>query len=825
MSGMGCPFGRHKPFGADLVELEVAKIVSSYRTKGFGTVLLHEFVPERKLKRRMTPMRRRLRLPEITAISFLVLLVFFFFRKILYPLKPLYGSDFILQFYPWKKFAFDYFWSHGSIPFWNPYTLSGTPFIANIQASMFYPMGFFYYIMSPERAYTFSTIMHCVLGGVFMYGFMRSLPVSISASFFSAVVFSFNGFLMGHLYAGHLTFVQNYVWIPFIFYLVLKFSREKRLVHAVCGGFLLGVQILGGFPQIAFYTILSSCLYLLFSSTRFLRRVAYKDVSIVVLGIMIFLFLGFCVAAIQIFPTLQFTALSTRAGGVSYEMATYDSLNPKEVLAFIIPDIFGNAVDGTYWRSPETWHFWETCGYVGILPLLLALVKTKDEELRRIRFFFGTLAGLCLFLALGKYNPLYHFVYRLPGFHSFRIPAQIIFLYVFGIAVLAGMGMNQLRDDSWRFNRGSGLLFIGSGALLCLLMVGVHFFPFRFFLMFFKNFSEGPVIHANLALLYQRVSGSVDKSAFLFFASLLLLLASKNKPALKPFLNILAPLVIVTDLFVFGSQFVETVKIRTPPVKEKAIAELPKDPVQGRVITTGDSFGPNDGLRHGFPSILGYDPLMMRRYAYYIFSSQDYAPNDHVVNLGSIRQPGSKLMKLLHVKKIVVRGAVEDLDNDLPYANIVGRASLKRPEEILPFMKSDQFDPKKMVILEQIAERKNPLKPATEPLVWDCSVLDYRCDRISLKASLNRAGYLVLSEINYPGWYATVDGKKTEILCGNYMFRVIPLEGGTHEIRLTFISWPFRFGALVSLLAIIVSVGVVMGRRGKAGNAGVGQER
>jgi hypothetical protein len=761
---------------------------------------------------------------DLLAIMIFALGVLVFFRRLLLSQESLYGADFALYFFPLKKFIHDHLLKTGSLPFWNIYQFSGTPLIANIQASLFYPLGFLYYLLTPERAYVYSTVMHVMLGGVFMYGFMRALPVSPSASFVSTVIFSFNGFFMGHLYAGHLTFVQNYVWVPFIFYFVMRFSRERLLVYAVCGGLLLGIQILGGFPQISFYTILSSFLYLLFSSVMFFRRRAYNDISTMPLGIGIFVLLGFSVAAVQLFPTLEFTTLSTRAGGVSYQMATYDSLNPKELLAFFIPDIFGNAVDGTYWRSSEVWHFWETCGYVGILPLLLALVKTKNVELRRIKCFFGMLAGLALFLALGKYNPLYPLVYRLPGFPSFRIPAQIIFLYVFGMATLAGIGMQEAREDAWKFNRGSVLLFIGIGALLCLFMVALYLTPFQFFLLFLKKFSEGPVAHANLASLYERVTGSVCKSAFLFAASLLLLFGSKNKPSLRSYLNILAPLIIAVDLFVFGSQFVRPTEIWTPPEKEEAISEFPRNPVQGRVITTGDLFSANDGVRYGFPSILGYDPLVTRRYVYYILSSQGYPPNDHVVNLGSISQPESKLLKLLHVKKIFFNGAVKDSDNDLPYANIVSSVSIKRPDEILPFMKSDQFDPRKMVLLEQNKQRNNSLEPITEPLVWDCSVLDYHYESISMKASVNQPGYLVLSEIYYPGWYATVDGKKAEILCGNYMFRVIPLGKGMHEIRLKFISWPFRIGALVSLLAIIVSAWAIMGRTRKAENAEDRQE-
>ena len=142
----------------------------------------------------------------------LILVALFFFREIAFKVKPLLGLDFISQFYPWKKFIYDHVWSHGALPLWNPYLLSGLPFITNMQASMFYPLGFLYYLVPPEWAYGYATIGHCILGSVFMYLFMRGLSASPAGSLISAFVFSFNGYFMGHLYAGHLSFVQNYVW-------------------------------------------------------------------------------------------------------------------------------------------------------------------------------------------------------------------------------------------------------------------------------------------------------------------------------------------------------------------------------------------------------------------------------------------------------------------------------------------------------------------------------------------------------------------------------------------------------------------------------------
>ena len=71
-----------------------------------------------------------------------------------------------------------------------------------------------------------------------------------------------------------------------------------------------------------------------------------------------------------------------------------------------------------------------------------------------------------------------------------------------------------------------------------------------------------------------------------------------------------------------------------------------------------------------------------------------------------------------------------------------------------------------------------------------------------------------MSEIIYPGWKATVDGEKATILPGNFLFRVIPLNEGEHEVHLFFISWPFRIGACITLLSLIGSIWFIL-RRGK----------
>ncbi|MFH1624739.1 MAG: YfhO family protein [Pseudomonadota bacterium] len=575
--------------------------------------------------------------------------------------------------------------------------------------------------------------------------------------------------------------------------------------YAFAGGLILGVQILGGFPQVAFYTILGCLAFGSFHLFILLKDRIFDKALRVSGGMIVFLLIGLALAAVQILPTFEFMGISTRAGGVSYAMATYESLHPKELLAFLVPDIFGNAVDKTYWRSSQTWHFWESCGYVGILPLCLLFVRTENSAVRRLRIFFIILMILSLCLALGKFNPLYPFICRLPGFGSFRIPAQIIFLYVFGVAVISGMGTQRILEGEYEFNKAFFPFMVAAVTLVGVMTIGLRFYPFQFFFQLFQGFAEGPVVNANMAKLYERISLSIEKSALLFLCSFILLLIQKRLQWLgRPTLGILIPGLLFVDLYLFGAQFVKPQEFSSEAEKQFVAGQLSRDPVQGRVASIEDDYvRANDGIRFRFPSILGYDPLILKRYVEYILSSQGWPSNEHVVNLARVDDPNAKLLKLLNLKQVISAKDVQPLENDMPYAHMVEFSIVKPRDAVLPFMKSETFDPRNMVVLEYEYGDGVRHEGRGEAFVASCSVSRYTNESMTVKTSANRSGYLVLSEIFYPGWQAEVDGERAPIVCGNYIFRVIPLDKGEHEVHLYFVSWPFRVGGVISIVTLV----------------------
>lgn len=61
-----------------------------------------------------------------------------------------------------------------------------------------------------------------------------------------------------------------------------------------------------------------------------------------------------------------------------------------------------------------------------------------------------------------------------------------------------------------------------------------------------------------------------------------------------------------------------------------------------------------------------------------------------------------------------------------------------------------------------------------------------RPNELHYTAESQKGGVLVMSEIYYPGWTATVDGKTVDIARVDYVLRAIRLEGGKHEVVLTY---------------------------------------
>ena len=140
--------------------------------------------------------------------------------------------------------------------------------------------------------------------------------------------------------------------------------------------------------------------------------------------------------------------------------------------------------------------------------------------------------------------------------------------------------------------------------------------------------------------------------------------------------------------------------------------------------------------------------------------------------------------------------------NALPRAYAVPHSIVLNSEtQILSELQSPDFDPYQVVILEEA----RPVEESPNSFSFDSSYAQislYEPNRVIVESNLPEPGWVVLTDLYYPGWTAEVDGQKEHIYQANYLFRAVPVPAGLHVI--TFQFWPpsFTYGLTASLIAL-----------------------
>jgi hypothetical protein len=88
--------------------------------------------------------------------------------------------------------------------------------------------------------------------------------------------------------------------------------------------------------------------------------------------------------------------------------------------------------------------------------------------------------------------------------------------------------------------------------------------------------------------------------------------------------------------------------------------------------------------------------------------------------------------------------------------------------------------------LRQTAIVDRPLELEAGDGSEEVKTLQYEPNSIELSTQSSRSSLLVLSETNYPGWKAWLDGRPTPIYPADIALRGIPVPRGTHHIRMEF---------------------------------------
>jgi uncharacterized membrane protein YfhO len=85
-------------------------------------------------------------------------------------------------------------------------------------------------------------------------------------------------------------------------------------------------------------------------------------------------------------------------------------------------------------------------------------------------------------------------------------------------------------------------------------------------------------------------------------------------------------------------------------------------------------------------------------------------------------------------------------------------------------------------------------------------LLAYSTDALELSVDAPSAGYVVVNELHYPGWRATVGGRPSIILRANALVRAVHVPRGRHRVELRYAPSGVRALRILALVVLALSL-------------------
>jgi O-antigen/teichoic acid export membrane protein len=395
-------------------------------------------------------------------------------------------SDLVLENLVWKQFIVESLRS-GQIPLWNPHLFAGVPFLAAGQHSALYPLSTLFYVLPLVKAYGLFALLQLWMAGGTMYLLGRVLRLGRFPALIAGMTYQLSAFFVVSIVFPMI--IAAAAWLPLLLAIVEIMIRKQEekgsgpfvpIVYVLVGAIALGIHVLAGHPEILVYTLLVTAYYALARLLMLWHRLGnWRPALRLGAWLAVMLALGLGLGAVQLIPMFELVTQNFRQGSVTYADVVGWAYPTRQVVTFLVPDFFGNPAHHGYWdlvsrqwvpidRVAGThWgikNYVEAGSYVGIMPLLLALVgllphrrrdAVQDQSTpparvpsgartnRRQVWIFAVLALASLLFVFG--TPLYALLYYgLPGVSQLHSPFRWVFPYTLSVAVLAGYGASRL---------------------------------------------------------------------------------------------------------------------------------------------------------------------------------------------------------------------------------------------------------------------------------------------------------------------------------------------------------------------------------------------
>jgi len=797
-------------------------------------------------------------------ILFIIIGLVFIYRQVIFEGKILFPSNFLAQFYlPWRTEKFPG-WEAGiphkpigddqirifypertftnemlannTIPLWNPYIFAGTPFLANFQSAIFYPLNILYFFLPQIIAWSFLLFIQPIMALFFMYLFLSLFRLKKPAIWLGAISFGFSGFMLVWSQENAVV-AQSALWLPLVLFGIERYLNTKKNLYYLVVIIALTCSLLAGFFQVTFYIFAFSFFYSIFRIKTLSLPLTYliKIISIYVFSL--------CLSAIQLIPSIEAFLESPRSTSSAWYLFEGYLLPITHLFNAFVPDIFGN---------PGAYNFFgrgfyrETILCAGLVPFIFFVFATFKRKINPIIGFFTFSAFLSFFLTLDSPITRWFFQLPLPLLPTF-LPSRILIITAFSIATLSAFGLSIFIEQKEKKDS-KLILRILSFFYISLFLIALYGFLLLNYsnTPFFQKLNDYIIRHgssptkANILVLLKNIILPFIMLTFLFV--LLRLKKLFN-------LSILGIIILtLTGQFYFLNKYIVIGDLGFLYPKNAAISFLKSRNSLDRFLTLRQPMEENISMYAHIYSVEGANPVFPRRYGELLFAIKN---NGKIVkNIPRIEarlsELGDKenffedkrrirLLSLLGIKYVLYFDDQNPKNSNinkfpqnlfrpiwqnnnwygLEYTKVLPRVFLtntihiqRNGQKIVDSLFDNNFDLSSNIILEEKPSElfsfpQNRIDLQKVSLDSSVKIAQYEPQKIEIITRTDKPQMLFLSDNYYPGWKAYIDNKETKIYRANYTFRSVYLPQGNHVVKFIYQPLSFSIGFTISLLSFV----------------------
>lgn len=801
-------------------------------------------------------------LPHLVALAIFFIVTVFFFHPLFFENKTLQQYD-IQQFIGSSKAIEDYRNATGEEPLWTNSMFSGMPaYLVSVQ----WGNQAIAYMKTVLALFLPHPIANIFIAFVCYYVLLLCFRIRPYLAIGGAIAFGLSSFMIIGLAAGHNGRIGAIAFMPLIMAGIHLVFTGRRIPGFGVTAAAMALHLRENHVQMTYYLLLIVLVYGLIHLIEAIKNktipVLLKNVGILAVAALLGLgtFFG------QLWALKEYSAYSTRgksdlaqttenngdAAGMTKAYAFEFSNGILEPFTLMIPNFYGGSSGNFLFtdRNSEVYQALVRSGdqqtanqlanftgaywggqrlaapyYAGAIIVFLFALGIAFAEKKYV-WWLLSVSILGILLSWGSNFAAFNYLMfdYFPGYSNFRSVTFALIMVLFAMPLLGFLGLERLwaKGVTKEAQRKLLVIFVSTGGL-CLL-----------FWLFAGMFSFTRDVEAPLpgwftdALAEDRKAlfrADAIRSFFFILAAFIVIYFDVHKRISPMGFYAFLIFMITADLAVADKRYFTADNYRrkrdnsffaSTPSDQQILKDKSYYRVYNLSYLTGSGENPFAEARTSYyhHSIGGYHGAKLRRYAEFydscvvaqtkLFVEQVQQGNTNFENLPAFN--------MLNIKYIVIGPRQEDVLLN-PSAN--GNAwfvheLVKTGDAISELNKTCSLNTATTAVVDTSEFQVDNI---TSDSTATIKLVEPDPRHLKYESQSSSDGLAIFSEIYYPGWKATIDGKAAEVIRADYILRALEIPAGNHAVEFTFEPRPYIVGnkitSISSWLVVLVALGSI----------------